>query len=146
MKLQYAQQYAIERMEQLALEGWRFEFDNAIRRFGACHHTERKITISRKLTELNDVADVQDTILHEIAHALAGASNGHNEIWKRYARLIGAEPNRCYSGKDIKTPKSKWLLLCQEGCEIKRHRKPADVSNYQCKKHKSSLIVKLNEE
>ena len=36
--------------------------------------------------------EVKDTILHEIAHALAVARAGHGPAWKTVARRIGATP------------------------------------------------------
>ena len=38
--------------------------------------------------------DIKNTILHEIAHAIAGGHNHHNEIWKRCACKLGARPER----------------------------------------------------
>jgi len=37
---------------------------------------------------------VRDTILHEIAHAIAGHKAGHGWQWKAECRRIGANPNR----------------------------------------------------
>jgi hypothetical protein len=51
-------------------KGWRFEFDNAPRRFGCCKYRSKRITLSKKLTELNDEENVLDTILHEMAHLI----------------------------------------------------------------------------
>jgi hypothetical protein len=51
--------------------------DSAVRRFGTCRYSRKLITLSRQLIELNDQARVLDTILHEIAHALAGPKTGH---------------------------------------------------------------------
>jgi len=63
---------AVTLMQQHGLVGWTFKFDHARRRFGCCNFTRRTISLSRPLTFLNDDAEVRDTILHEIAHALAG--------------------------------------------------------------------------
>ena len=35
---------------------------------------------------------IQDTVLHEIAHALAAPEAGHGPLWKTVARRIGAAP------------------------------------------------------
>lgn len=57
-------------IEHHNLVGWSFEFDNAQKRFGCCNFNKKRITLSRILTTLNSEAEVEDTILHEIAHAL----------------------------------------------------------------------------
>jgi predicted SprT family Zn-dependent metalloprotease len=45
------------------------------------------IGLSRLLVEVNDVIQVTDTILHEIAHALT-LGDGHGYAWKRVLRLV----------------------------------------------------------
>ena len=47
--------------------------------------------------------DVEDTILHEIAHALSflkygKKGTGHGVFWKQMCRKIGAKPNRIHQG------------------------------------------------
>ena len=95
---------------------WRFTFDNAVNRFGMCRW-DGTISLSRVLVKLNADAEVRDTILHEIAHALAGHANGHNHVWKRIAQRIGARPERCYSRSRVTTPDPKFVGHCQtQGC------------------------------
>lgn len=110
-------------------QDWGFEFDSSKRRFGACHWATRKITLSRKLVLLNDMATVKDTILHEIAHALAGARNGHNYKWRNIATTIGCDGSRTYDSMAVKTPPAKYLGKCPN-CPftIRRHRR----SNGSC--------------
>src|SRR5690242_11321616 len=65
---------------------WSFRFDSAKVRFGKCDYRGREITLSRHLVELNDEAEVRDTILHEIAHALVRPNVGHGPAWQRVAQ------------------------------------------------------------
>lgn len=39
----------------------------------------------------NDIEEVKNTILHEIAHALVGLGHGHNKIWQQKAIEIGVK-------------------------------------------------------
>ena len=39
--------------------------------------------------------NVKNTLLHEIAHALAGHEHNHDEVWKATARSIGCDGCRC---------------------------------------------------
>ncbi len=103
MNLYAARNLAVDLMKQHGLRDWSFRFDHARRRFGSCRPSSRAITLSRPLTFLNDDAQVRDTILHEIAHALA-PDDGHGELWKRMCRRIGADPKRCYSDELVISP------------------------------------------
>jgi len=98
----------------LHTEGWRFQFDTAKRRFGCCNYRSKRITLSKHLTSLNDVGQVNDTILHEIAHALTPGHH-HDRVWQRKAIEIGCNGKRCYSSKDVVSPESKYIAVCV-GC------------------------------
>lgn len=103
--------------------GWKFEYDNARRRFGCCKHRSKRITVSKHLVSLNDEARVKNTILHEIAHALVGCGHGHDWVWKRKAIEIGCDGERCYSSAKVTTPESKYIAECHGCGKIhKKHR------------------------
>jgi predicted SprT family Zn-dependent metalloprotease len=105
------------------LPDWTFAFDKAIRRFGSCNERKKRITLSARLTELNSSADVRETILHEIAHALAGVRAGHGAKWRRTAAAIGCNAQRCY-GEEIRQPPVKYVGRCPTcGYEIRRLRR-----------------------
>jgi predicted SprT family Zn-dependent metalloprotease len=131
MDLFKAQTLAKQLIEQHGLKqhGWIFAFDNARRRFGCCNYRSRRITLSKHLVELNDEYKVKNTILHEIAHALTPGHH-HDWVWKRKALEIGCDGNRCYSGKVVSTPESKYIAVCK-GCNHthKKHRKPTRTSS-----------------
>jgi predicted SprT family Zn-dependent metalloprotease len=100
MELHRALRLAQTLMEQHGLlnNGWTFDWDRSKRRAGCCHHTHKKITLSESITQLNDDNFVRDTLLHEIAHALAGFSAHHGYQWQFMCRKIGCEPERLHSG------------------------------------------------
>jgi hypothetical protein len=95
MDLSQAGKLARELLDRHGLADWRFQWDRARRRFGSCSTTRKRITLSIYLTKLNDEAEVRDTILHEIAHALT-PGDGHGRAWKAACARIGAKPDRCY--------------------------------------------------
>jgi hypothetical protein len=92
---------AIMLMGQYHLEDWKFEFDYHNTRFGLCNYRTKTISMSRFLTYMNDVSVVQDTILHEIAHALAPYT-GHGPRWRQVCRAIGCKPRACYSLAEVR--------------------------------------------
>jgi predicted SprT family Zn-dependent metalloprotease len=113
MELHDAEQLAIRLMKEFGLAStWRFEFDNAKSRFGCCHRSQNLISLSRILTEKNVQAEVEDTIRHEIAHALCPPREGHGEVWKAMCRRVGARPVRCYSSKVVDAPEGDWRATC----------------------------------
>lgn len=102
---------------------WRFQFDGARRRFGLCSYKFKMIFLSARLVELNDEAEVRDTILHEIAHALnyldvkarlgRAPKSHHGPAWKAMCRRIGARPETCYSRDRVATPSFLWEATCK---------------------------------
>ena len=114
----------------LLAQGWTGSLDNAERRFGVCRPASKEISISRALASLNSNEEVLDTILHEIAHALAGIETGencgHDERWKAICRRIGARPERCYDSEEVNAPDAPWVIAHKETGEIfsHHHRKP----------------------
>lgn len=132
MDLHAAEDMAISLMKQHKLtddgyspsHGWVFQFDRSKRRFGCCHYTRRIISLSKELTLLNDEEKVRDTILHEIAHALAPKGAGHGPVWRAMAKAIGCNGMRCY-GSEVTTPKGKWKAVCTTcGQTAYYHRRP----------------------
>ena len=99
----------------LIAKGWSFEFDTAKRRFGVCRYGSKRIGLSAPLTNANEEAQVKDTILHEIAHALVGHGHGHDSVWKAKCREIGAKPERCYTQEDTTVIAGKYRAVCG-GC------------------------------
>lgn len=111
---------------------WRFEFDTAVKRFGCCHHSARKITLSRALVRLNAIEKVTDTILHEIAHALVGGGHGHNHVWKRKCIEIGARPVRCYDTATTETVQLRYRTQCCAANTTSKAKRPTGC--FTCRK------------
>lgn len=133
--------------------GWSFKFDNAKCRFGLCSFRKKTISLSRHLVELNSESEVEETILHEIAHALVGPRHGHDLVWKKKALAIGCNGKRCYD-LGVVVPKSKYILTCLNcGGIFECNRKPIQsIACSKCCKHfnfgrydpRFILEVKLN--
>jgi predicted SprT family Zn-dependent metalloprotease len=124
MDLEQAQKLAeaLMRRHKLSAE-WSFTFDRSKVRFGKCNYGKKQISLSHHLTLLNDEPEVRDTILHEIAHALAPPGAGHGPVWKSLALAIGCSGQRCY-GKEVLRPRPKHKATCPS-CKrvIYRHRR-----------------------
>lgn len=140
MELEAARKLALELMAKhlpVPAEPWIFEFDNARKRFGVCRLRSRVISLSAPLTLLNSAEQVEDTIRHEIAHALAGRETArrgnrlvtvhHGEKWKRMCAVTGANPKRCYDTADVNVVEGTWRATCP-GCGRVYHRHVAPKS------------------
>lgn len=105
------------------LSDWSGALDNAKRRFGVCRMSKKQISISRHLCELNSDAEVTDTILHEIAHALAwerhGVNCSHDKRWQAICIEIGARPVACFDNEVVQ-PEAPWVLVNRETGEVYR--------------------------
>lgn len=126
---------ARELMNQHGLGHWVFQYDRAKRRAGCCKHAQQVITLSDHFVAHNNDEEIRDTILHEIAHAIAGYAAGHGPAWKAVCRRIGANPTRCYDSTKVKMPKGRLRAVCK-GCQkvFHRHRKPRAGTYRYCLK------------
>ncbi len=124
MKIEEAEQLAKNLMQEHHLDSWVLKWTESRTWFGLCSSTNKVINLSRPLTELNELKHVKDTILHEIAHALAPFTEHHGKIWKQIARDIGCEPQRCYSD-DVIQPMGKYTATCKKcGKQTQKDKKP----------------------
>ncbi|MGC0272177.1 SprT-like domain-containing protein [Pseudactinotalea sp. Z1739] len=132
VNLEQAESMARDLMAEHGLRDWTFAFDRAKRRAGLCRFHTRTISLSRHLTELHHDDLVRDTVLHEIAHALAGPDAGHGTQWRQVAGRIGARPERTLPA-EAPLPPAPWEGHCPGGHEHRRFRKPArPVSCSRC--------------
>lgn len=79
-------------MNRYGLADWNLGFIESTYRLGDCRYGDRLIRISRNLALDGRKALIRETVLHEIAHALAGREAGHGPLWREVARRIGATP------------------------------------------------------
>jgi predicted SprT family Zn-dependent metalloprotease len=113
------------------LHDWKFRFNRCKTSLGLCVHRRRSIELSIYLVErANPLEEIRDTILHEIAHALVGPKHGHDAVWRRKCRQIGAKPIRCGQAN---MPEGCWRARCC-GCggSFNRHRKPKRTRGWFC--------------
>jgi len=124
--LREAWDLAHELIVRHGLVGWSIEIDQAKRRAGVCRYDRKVIGLSAPITRLHAESEVQDTILHEIAHALAGPAAGHGPVWAETARRIGCSAQRCVPEDAPRVP-GAWVGVCREGHMIERHKRPERV-------------------
>lgn len=102
-------------IQQHHLEQWSFQFDHGTRRAGCCHYDQQVISMSYEFARHASEEDIRETILHEIAHALAGKSHNHDAMWRAKAREIGCSGNRCH---DIQFMLPRYIVTCENHCWV----------------------------
>ena len=133
-----ARRMARSLMDEHGLTSWRLVFDNAKTRAGVCRPARKEIGLSRALTQLHSEAEVRDTVLHEIAHALVGAGHGHDAVWRAKALEIGCSGTRCVP-ETAPRVEGPWKGTCPAGHVVTRHRRPERVMS--CRYCTSSFDV-----
>lgn len=84
-------------MQRLGLSGWVFTWDRAKKRLGCCNMTRQRISLSGYFVLHyleRDPQLITETILHEIAHALAWVhyrERGHGLIWRQFCEQLGMQ-------------------------------------------------------
>ncbi|MFM6971339.1 MAG: SprT-like domain-containing protein [Rhodoluna sp.] len=109
--------------EFLDMDEWKFQFDSAKRRAGQCNYSDRVISISRYLVDIHDMDESEQVVLHEIAHAISGASAGHGRKWLANAKRIGYRAEK-FTGQEIAVETATWVGYCPNGHVHYRYRRP----------------------
>jgi predicted SprT family Zn-dependent metalloprotease len=117
----------------LPAQGWHFAWNRRKRSLGLCRYREKRIELSLHFVLANDEAQVRETILHEIAHALAGEKAGHGPAWKNMCGIVGCKPERCDKGQAV-MPMGRWSAQCPAcGKQYSRHKRPHRRARYWCR-------------
>jgi predicted SprT family Zn-dependent metalloprotease len=121
--------------------GWTFGTDRAKSRLGACHFRTKRITLSASYLATADLAAIRNTVLHEVAHAIAGPAAGHGPVWKRIARQIGCNAERCGENPEGR-PVGRYTAECPtHGIVGYRWKLTADTRlRARCGKCRSGLV------
>lgn len=82
-------------LEDKNLLDWRITFNNAKSKLGHCDYMRKEISLSIPILLINSEEKVENTILHEIAHALVGYIHGHDEVWRQKCLEIGGNGKTC---------------------------------------------------
>lgn len=107
-------------------KNWRFGFDLAPSRAGACKYDERRIDLSVSFCLRASRAVLIDTILHEVAHAIVGKAHNHDAVWTAKALEIGCTGERTHT---VRHTSARWTGECSCGQRWFRQRLSRKVAN-----------------
>jgi predicted SprT family Zn-dependent metalloprotease len=80
---------ARELMDAHGLEHWTIAMDRATKRAGVCYPQRELLSFSKVIMGAYSEAEVRNTILHEIAHAIVGIRHNHDFVWRQMFIAIG---------------------------------------------------------
>ena len=114
-------EFAQEQLQKWGLRRWRIVWGKAKKQLGLCVYDKELIRLSVVCLEAYGVEAMKNTVLHEIAHALA-PGDGHGRIWRQWCEAVGADPSRLYDAGDaykaIAKKHTKWTATCQNCGEV----------------------------
>src|SRR5215471_9424638 len=86
-----ATKFARKELDRHGLLDWgiRLNTDLSIGFYGLCSHKDKCIILNAHHIDTHPVPEIEDTIKHEIAHALVGPGKGHGPEWTTKAMEIG---------------------------------------------------------
>jgi predicted SprT family Zn-dependent metalloprotease len=97
------------------LEGWSFQFDHATKRAGCCNYRTQVISLAHAYARAAADEAIDDTLLHEIAHALVGKAHGHDQVWQAKAVALGCAGQRCH---DVQFTPPRYIVTCDNACWV----------------------------
>ena len=110
--------------------------------YGWCSDSQNKIALSWFFVlYCDDDCEIEDTIRHEIGHALVGCDAGHGRKWKQMGSVAGYKPEQ-YSTYDIPHKHKNFVYACGDGHVSLSSFKRLKYPPHKC--HECGSIVKLS--
>lgn len=112
---------ALIRDNGLDKDGWSFAWMNRMRTLGLCKYGSKQLLLSLPYVDRHDRDHVEQTCLHEVAHALTPGAK-HGPEWQMIARQLGVEnPQPC---TEADMPEGRWVAEHTCGSRYSMHRPP----------------------
>lgn len=106
---------------------WSFEWQLKRKQFGTCCYGPHTIQLSLVMMKGETMDAIEQTLRHEVAHALADPAAGHGARWKRVARSIGVrdpKSRRSWTADESDRPEPKWVLVYRDEIISRYYRRP----------------------
>lgn len=124
-------------MNKYNLDGWTYQFQDNLYMTGGYTDANAKVIVISKnmiMSPKTTYKDLEQVILHEIAHAIDKCKNNHNKIWWDIAKKIGYKRKTIYCHNFTTLKDYKHIKICRKGCKI-GYFKYSKKRRY-CKRHK----------
>lgn len=110
--------YCDKLLAENGLHRWSTKLSRGRRTIGLCDYNTRTIKLSKYHLEQDDRDYIEDTIAHEVAHAL-NPHDRHGPDWKATAIALGGTGDQYAKHSDYP---SKWVTMCANGHQSKMFR------------------------
>mgnify|MGYP000872517755 FL=1 len=114
-RLEIVARQARQLLDHHGLKEWGFHFDEGTRRAGCCRFDRKTISLSLAFAVAGAEAQIEETLLHEIAHALVGRNHHHDALWRAKAVEIGCSGRRCH---DFRFASPRYIVHCENRCWV----------------------------
>lgn len=105
-------------LRQYGLDEWSVGFSKRKRVNGLCKYKKKVVELSYALVNKAEAEEINNTILHEIAHAIVGPRQKHNKIWQTKFLEIGGDGKRL--GNNYIEDGYNWIRFCPDYHFIQR--------------------------
>ena len=106
--------------------GWTFRWNSQRSNAGMCKYNHKRIEVSAVIAEYVTPESTWNTVLHEVAHALAGPHAGHGPKWLATCKELGGSGNVSTTlDGDIAerfTRSSRWVGKCPNDLTHRTYR------------------------
>jgi len=128
--------FQTKRQEFAELQNWTLVQNKRKTALGVANFRKKTIEISSVLSICVSLEEMKDTVLHEIAHVLAGLQAGHGPKWRAACRKIGAKAECCHLVKTSDILHTFAYLLTCPNCKVQTgvHRVTHKTRSYICKR------------
>lgn len=135
MNLRTAERMIRAMMDSHGLTDWKISWTRAKKTHGLCNYSTRTLSFSAVAFGLISQEDAYETVLHEIAHALAGHTAGHGPRWVAEYRRIGGKGGQYVSkvASAAVAAQAAWQGKCPKCPKVTaQHRAPLRVKACSC--------------
>lgn len=132
MDIHEAERRTRDHLSQHGLSHWGFIWLHTKRTLGICRYGTQEIGLNREWTVRESWEVVEQTVLHEIAHALAGPEAKHGPEWHSIALSIGVK-NPAALAKEYEALPGRYMAVCGNcGRKSYRYRKTRRMNALAC--------------
>lgn len=86
--------FAFETFHQHKMGHWKIRWNRHAGTAGLTDYETRTVTFSATAMESWDWPEVENTVIHELAHVLVGPGQGHNRKWAKQVKDLGGIPQQ----------------------------------------------------
>jgi hypothetical protein len=89
--------------------GWCFKWHWGCSTYGLCDYGTLTISISKPLAAVGTMSEAQQSLAHEIAHALVPHEKGHGPLWAAMCERLHSAPASRYAERDLSAKAKIWV-------------------------------------